>query len=136
MAEDIPAYSVWINPLSISKDEGKIEAVHKIAKEINVPSYELKSKLEKKLYFQWLKRQLSQQEYSKVLELIAKFGLKESDIGFLKEWKRFYPYGEITAHITGFVNVDSEGLSGIELTYDDYLKGGSIKVPVFAGCSW
>jgi cell division protein FtsI (penicillin-binding protein 3) len=130
MAEDIPAYSVWINPLSISKDEGKIEAVHKIAKEINVPSYELKSKLEKKLYFQWLKRQLSQQEYSKVLELIAKFGLKESDIGFLKEWKRFYPYGEITAHITGFVNVDSEGLSGIELTYDDYLKGGSIKVPV------
>ncbi len=130
IAEDIPAYSVWINPLSISKDEKKIEAVHKIAKEINVPSYDLKSKLEKKVYFQWLKRQLSQQEYSKVLELVAKFGLKQSDIGFLKEWKRFYPYGEITAHITGFVNVDSEGLAGIELSYDDYLKGGSIKVPV------
>lgn len=130
IAEDIPAYSVWINPLSISKDKGKIEAIHKIAKEINVPAYELKGKLEKKVYFQWLKRQLSQQEYSKVLELVAKFGLKGSDIGFLKEWKRFYPYGEITAHITGFVNVDSEGLSGIELTYDDYLKGGSIKVPV------
>ncbi len=130
IAEDIPAYSVWINPLSISKDEKKIEAVHKIAKEINVPSYDLKSKLEKKVYFQWLKRQLSQQEYSKVLELVAKFGLKQSDIGFLKEWKRFYPYGEITGHITGFVNVDSEGLAGIELSYDDYLKGGSIKVPV------
>lgn len=130
IAEDIPSYSLWINPLSVSKDENKVEAVYAIAKEINVPHYEVKNKLEKKLYFQWLKRQLSQQEYSKVLNLISKFGLKENDIGFIKEWKRFYPYGEITAHITGFVNIDSEGLAGIELAYDDYLKGGEAKVPV------
>ncbi len=37
--------------------------------------------------------------------------------------KRYYPYGEMLAHIIGFVGSDNQGLSGLELTYDNYLKG-------------
>ncbi len=37
--------------------------------------------------------------------------------------KRYYPYGETLAHIIGFVGSDNQGLSGLELTYDEYLKG-------------
>lgn len=37
--------------------------------------------------------------------------------------KRYYPYGEALAHIIGFVGSDNQGLSGLELTYDEYLKG-------------
>ncbi len=37
--------------------------------------------------------------------------------------KRYYPYGETLAHIIGFVGSDNQGLSGLELTYDKYLKG-------------
>lgn len=37
--------------------------------------------------------------------------------------KRYYPYGEMLAHIIGFVGSDNQGLSGLELTYDKYLTG-------------
>lgn len=37
--------------------------------------------------------------------------------------KRYYPYGEMLAHIIGFVGSDNQGLSGLELTYDEYLTG-------------
>ena len=37
--------------------------------------------------------------------------------------KRYYPYGETLAHIIGFVGSDNQGLSGLELTYDNYLTG-------------
>ena len=47
----------------------------------------------------------------------------------LKESKRYYPYGELLAHTLGFVGIDNQGLSGLELMYNDYLTGsyGAIK---------
>lgn len=47
----------------------------------------------------------------------------------LKETKRYYKYGETLAHVIGYVGIDNQGLSGLELLYDDYLTGvdGSIK---------
>ena len=47
----------------------------------------------------------------------------------LKEAKRYYPYGNVLAHTLGYVGIDNQGLSGLELQYDDYLTGkdGSIK---------
>lgn len=47
----------------------------------------------------------------------------------LKEAKRYYPYGDVLAHTLGYVGIDNQGLSGLELQYDDYLTGkdGSIK---------
>ena len=47
----------------------------------------------------------------------------------LKESKRHYPYANLLSHVLGYVGIDNQGLSGIEYTYDKYLKGtsGSIK---------
>ena len=47
----------------------------------------------------------------------------------VKESKRVYPYDTYMSHTLGFVGIDNQGLSGIELTYDDYLTGkdGAIK---------
>lgn len=47
----------------------------------------------------------------------------------LKESKRYYPNGNMLAHTLGFVGIDNQGLSGLELMYDDYLTGsyGAIK---------
>lgn len=41
----------------------------------------------------------------------------------LKESKRYYPYNNLLSHVIGYVGIDNQGLSGIELMYDDYLKG-------------
>ena len=47
----------------------------------------------------------------------------------VKESKRYYPYEEMLSHVLGYVGIDNQGLSGIELQYDDYLTGenGAIK---------
>ena len=47
----------------------------------------------------------------------------------LKESKRYYPYKTVLSHVLGYVGIDNQGLSGIELKYDSYLKGsdGGIK---------
>lgn len=47
----------------------------------------------------------------------------------VKESKRYYPYGELLAHVLGYVGIDNQGLSGLELQYDEYLTGeaGAIK---------
>ena len=59
---------------------------------------------------------------------------KIDDLGYdgvylVKESKRYYPYGNLLSHTLGYVGIDNQGLSGLELEYDDYLTGknGSIK---------
>ena len=39
----------------------------------------------------------------------------------VKEAKRYYPYGSLLAHVLGYVGIDNQGLSGLELQYDEYL---------------
>lgn len=41
----------------------------------------------------------------------------------VKESKRYYPYGNVLSHVLGYVGIDNQGLSGLELTYDKYLTG-------------
>ena len=68
-------------------------------------------------------RQLSYETADKIKDL------KLDGVYLVKESKRSYPYDTYLAHTLGFVGVDNQGLSGIELTYDKYLTGedGAIK---------
>ncbi|HIQ94236.1 TPA: hypothetical protein IAB29_03770 [Candidatus Ventrenecus stercoripullorum] len=68
-------------------------------------------------------RQLSYDVASKIDEL------GYDGVYLVKESKRYYPYGSVLSHVLGYVGIDNQGLSGLELTYDDYLTGknGAIK---------
>lgn len=50
----------------------------------------------------------------------------------VKESKRYYPYEELLSHVLGYVGIDNQGLSGIELTYDKYLQGSSGAIRYFS----
>jgi len=58
---------------------------------------------------------------SEVADKIDKLGY--DGVYLVVDSKRYYPYGEALAHIIGFVGSDNQGLSGLELTYDEYLTG-------------
>jgi len=58
---------------------------------------------------------------SEVADKIDKLGY--DGVYLVVDSKRYYPYGEDLAHIIGFVGSDNQGLSGLELTYDEYLTG-------------
>lgn len=68
-------------------------------------------------------RQLSYEVASKIDEL----GF--DGVYLVKESKRYYPYGQVLSHVLGYVGIDNQGLSGLELYYDKYLTGenGAIK---------
>lgn len=68
-------------------------------------------------------RQLSYDVASKIEELHL------DGVYLVKESKRYYPYGSLLSHVLGYVGIDNQGLSGLELTYDKYLTGenGAIK---------
>lgn len=55
--------------------------------------------------------------------------LKIDGVYLVKESKRYYPYEAVLSHVLGYVGIDNQGLSGLELYYDNYLTGedGSIK---------
>ena len=55
--------------------------------------------------------------------------LNYDGVYLLKESKRYYPYGNLLSHVLGYVGIDNQGLSGLELEYDDVLTGsvGAIK---------
>ena len=40
-----------------------------------------------------------------------------------REFRRFYPQGEALAHVLGFTNIDDRGQEGVELAFDDWLRG-------------
>lgn len=68
-------------------------------------------------------RQLSSDIADKINELNI------DGLYLMKESKRYYPYKETLAHVIGYTGIDNQGLSGLELKYNEYLTGknGSIK---------
>ena len=50
----------------------------------------------------------------------------------VKEAKRYYPYDTYLSHVIGFVGIDNQGLSGLELQYDHYLTGSNGAIKYFA----
>lgn len=68
----------------------------------------------------------------KVSEEIAEAVRKQNldGIQFTEESKRFYPKGNLASHILGFAGIDSQGLEGLELSYDKYLRGKPGKIGI------
>jgi cell division protein FtsI (penicillin-binding protein 3) len=69
--------------------------------------------------FAYVRRQVSPGEARAVA------ALNLDGIGFFKESRRFYPNKELAAHLLGYVGLDNGGLSGVESTYDSYIRGKS-----------
>lgn len=84
----------------------------------------LAAKLKRRQAFTWLKRKVDDDvaREVKVLNLPG--------IGLTQESKRYYPNENLAAHILGFTGIDSQGLDGVELTFDNYLKGRSGSIVV------
>ena len=77
----------------------------------------LESRLSRSSLFEYVQRQVSPDLAHRVAELNL------AGVGFLPENRRYYPNAELAAHVLGYVGIDNQGLSGIESTYDDEIRG-------------
>jgi len=116
LAISTPVDSVWAVPQVLAQAReswSRLAKVLGIKKDVLVRL--LASKRDKE--FVYLKRRVSPDVAGKVM------ALKIPGVALAPEYKRFYPTGEVAAHVVGFANVDDVGQEGMELVYNDYLKG-------------
>lgn len=116
LAVSSPVKSLWVNPGLII---GNQSVISQLAQELEFNAEVLTSNIEKNANkeFLYLKRRLSPAEADRIL------ALKIEGVYAQQEYQRFYPQGEVTAQLVGFSNIDDVGQEGLELTYDDWLKG-------------
>jgi cell division protein FtsI (penicillin-binding protein 3) len=74
-------------------------------------------KIRKGKYFAYVRRQVWPDQAKRVADL------QLDGIGFMKESRRTYPNRDLASHVLGYVGVDNGGLSGIEATYDSFIRG-------------
>ncbi len=115
LAISTPVDSVWANPqeLILARDSWP-----RLTKVLGLKRGALERQLAAKRNkeFMYLKRRVAPDLAQKVM------ALKVPGVALAPEYKRFYPAGEVTAHVVGFTNVDDQGQEGMELVHDARLK--------------
>ncbi|MBX9599285.1 MAG: penicillin-binding protein 2 [Burkholderiales bacterium] len=116
LAVSTPVEAVWADPSELSSLTAT--QLQKLADTLAMPISELNKKLnDKNKTFVYLKRSLPPQQAKIVQEL----GIE--GVYTMQEYKRFYPSGEITAHVVGFNNIDDRGADGMEYASERLLEG-------------
>ncbi len=122
MALSVKAYSLFADP---SKIESAKWVSRKLAKPLGMSSDQIFAKLkDRKRQFVWISRKMD----SEIQEAVQSLGI--AGLGFIEEYKRIYPNEELLAPALGMVGSEGQGLEGLELSLDQYLRGESKKLSV------
>jgi cell division protein FtsI (penicillin-binding protein 3) len=111
LAVDIRVPSLFAEPRRIIDVEEAAQAIHSVLPDINIDW--LRTRLTGDKGFVWVKRELT----PVIQERIMQLGIPGLD--FVTESKRFYPGGTESSHILGAVNIDNQGIAGMEKDMDD-----------------
>ena len=114
MASSLPVKAIAAVPAEVEADPNQLR---QLAQLLEMPLPELKKKLDSDRGFVYLKRQVEE----KTAEQIAALDIK--GIQSQKEYKRYYPSGQVAAHVLGFTNVEDIGQEGIERAQQKSLGG-------------
>jgi len=115
LAIDIKSYSLFAQPDDFK--ESLVEIANKLSPVIDEKPDTLLNKLKGK-NFRWIKRKFDESIAKQVRKL------KIPGLGLIEESKRTYPQKTLAANLIGFTGIDNQGLSGIEDSFDYFLRGG------------
>lgn len=121
LAMSLPVDSIYAVPAEISDPDMVADVLAPI---LDLKSSEILHRFKGSKSFCWIKRKVSSEESERVRDL------KLRGIYFQKEMKRFYPKGELAAHVLGAVGLDDNGLAGLEYSMNSVIKGRPGKVLV------
>jgi len=118
LAISTPVDSVWIEPKEFLTAQAQWPALAKVLK-IKLSTITKRVMQRKTRNFVYLQRHVTPETSQQVLAL----GI--AGVSLQREYRRYYPAGEVASHVIGFTNIDDSGQEGLELAYDDWLKGTS-----------
>lgn len=121
LAVSVPVQAVWADPVTVFKNNGldKRQSWYALADVLGLDREGLIDKIEanRNRRFIYLQRQVG----PAMSAYVKKLGLH--GVGLKDESRRFYPSGEVSAHLVGVTGIDGHGLEGIESRYDGWLMG-------------
>ena len=118
LAISTPVDSIWANPQELAV---AVDRVPELANALDVDAQLLMRRLTRSMNkeFVYLKRHLRPEQADRVL------ALKMPGVNAIREYRRYYPAGEVTGHLVGFTNIDDDGQEGLELEFNHWLSGES-----------
>lgn len=124
LAASVSVETVTASPVDVKKNDTSIEEISQnIATLLGMEYESVYKKINQNTSYVIVKRKVDKS----VADQVRAY-LNDNDIsGFtlVTDTKRYYPYDNLASHIIGFTGTDNQGLAGIELQYDSYLKGAS-----------
>lgn len=112
LAISTPLLSLWADPRRIDEKD-----ISKLAKLLEMPRAELAQKVRSDRSFVYLRRHMIPEQAEHVL------AQKIAGVYGRQEYKRYYPQGEVSAHVLGMTDIDDHGQEGLELAFDSVLEG-------------
>jgi cell division protein FtsI (penicillin-binding protein 3) len=116
LAVSTPVVTVFCDPRKLQDQKKRWP---QLAAALKIPAAELSQKLKQyqKKEFMYLKRHMVPGDADEILAL----GI--NGVYGKREYRRYYPAGEVAAQLIGFTNIDERGQEGLELAYDQWLEG-------------
>lgn len=114
LATSVSVPSIWAIPRDVKATP---DQRRELARLLEMPQADLDKKLDDGSRFAWLKRQVDDELWKKIR------ALKIEGVYEVNEYRRKYPEGEAAAHLVGFTNLEDVGQEGIELAFENELKG-------------
>ncbi len=116
LAVSTPVLTLWANPKELLADKARWP---ELASALELPPADLAKRIESNAAreFMYLARGLTPERGQAVLER------KIAGVYSKEEFRRFYPAGEVAAHLVGFTDIDEHGREGVELAFDEWLTG-------------
>ena len=116
LAVSTPVTTVWANPKQLIGTQAEWPL---LAKKLGTSETRLRNRIlgNQSKQFIYLRRHMTPQRAGEILKM------KLPGVHGLTEYRRYYPAGEVAAHIVGFTNIDEKGQEGIELAYNEILNG-------------
>ncbi len=116
LAVSTPVDSVWVDPKQVDWHQNAWQQAFALLT-LNPESTREKIQQQISRDFYYLKRQISPEVAKKI------DALQLSGVYLQREYRRYYPAGEVAAQLVGFTNIDDIGQDGLELAFDKFLRG-------------
>lgn len=116
LAVSTPVDAVWVNPQQLAAQSDRLPQLEQL---LGLQRGELARKVSANLNreFLYVTRGLQPAESRRVR------ALNINGVNFTREYRRYYPAGEVTGHLLGFTNIDDHGQDGLELLLEGKLAG-------------
>ncbi|MCL2816791.1 MAG: penicillin-binding transpeptidase domain-containing protein [Clostridiales bacterium] len=117
LAVSIGLDSIAVYPPDIKKANKEAEVAAVLSRILEIPYDTVYGRVVSQRAFEWIKRKVTPEQAKAIREANL------PGIGFIEEPQRVYPEGKLAAHVLGFAGIDNQGLSGIEIYFENTLKG-------------